>query len=88
VDVNVKPITQDPIDPQHYKKGAYLKPFKHQRSGSEVEGSLHNEGDQLGLQPQIHRRFLSINQQQTISPGTTVNNSFPKTTTNSFIVEK
>ncbi len=29
VEVNVKPITQDPIDPKNYKKGAYLKPFKH-----------------------------------------------------------
>lgn len=51
VEVNVKPITQDPIDPKNYKKGAYLKPFKHQRSGSDVEDTIRNDGDKLGLQP-------------------------------------
>lgn len=50
-EVNVKPIIYDPVDPKNYKKGAYLKPFKHQRSGSDVEDSIKTEGDRLGLQP-------------------------------------
>lgn len=49
--VNVKPITQDPIESKNYKKGAYLKPFKNQRSGSDVEDAIKTEGDRLGLQP-------------------------------------
>jgi hypothetical protein len=50
-EVNVKPIIYDSVDPKNYKKGAYLKPFKHQRSGSDVEDSIKTEGDRLGLQP-------------------------------------
>ena len=51
VEVIVKSIPQDPIYTKNYKKGVYCKPLKHQRSGSEVENTIRNEGDKLGLQP-------------------------------------
>lgn len=30
-EINIKPIITDQIDPSHYIKGAYLKPFENQR---------------------------------------------------------
>ena len=50
-EVNVKPIIHDPVEAKNYKNGAYLQPFKHQRSGSDVEDTIRTEGDRLGLQP-------------------------------------
>lgn len=52
-EVNIKPITSERVDPANYQKGAYLKPFQHQRrsSGLEEPGVKRNDGDSLGLQP-------------------------------------
>lgn len=90
MEINVKTITQDPIDPKNYKKGAYLKPFRHQRSGSGVDEATKNEQDSLGLQPQIHKRFLSIN--NTLSAGVTSRGVEPlvsqKTIASSFYIDK
>lgn len=79
-EVNVKPITQTQVDLSNYKKGAYLQPFKHQRNGSISEYA--QTGDQLGLQPQIHKRFLSL-----AANTTTMSSSAVNTTTNKTFVE-
>jgi hypothetical protein len=78
----VKPITQEVPDLSNYKKGVYLKPFKNQRAsltGNDADFTS-TTGDRLGLQPQIHKRFLSM------SNG--VHTMIPKTTTNSFSAER
>jgi hypothetical protein len=66
----------------NYKKGAYLKPFKNQRAsatGNDAEFTS-TAGDRLGLQPQLHKRFLSM------SNG--IHTMMPKTTVNSFSAER
>jgi hypothetical protein len=69
-------------DLSNYKKGVYLKPLKNQRAsltGNDADFTS-TTGDRLGLQPQIHKRFLSM------SNG--VHTMIPKTTTNSFSAER
>ncbi len=71
----------------NYHKGAYLKPFANQRTSSIEPASktLTNDGDRLGLQPQIHKRFLSMsNGIDAFAASKTI----PKTTTNSFAAER
>lgn len=59
-ELNIKPITTQCVNASNYEKGAYLKPYANQRKSTGVEGDGRDEGDKLGLQPQIHKRFLSI----------------------------
>lgn len=75
----MKPITQEIPDLSNYKKGAYLKPFQNHRAqltGNDADFTS-TVGDRLGLQPQLHKRFLSMsNGVHTMLPKTTTNNSF------------
>lgn len=81
-DVNVKPITQEVVDTKNYKKGSYLKPFHNQRASATGNDAdfISTAGDKLGIQPQLHKRFLSM------SNG--IHTMMPKTTTNSFSVDR